>query len=315
MIKEKKRQDFRTTIGGQALIEGILMRGVDKQATVIRTDEGLITKIEELRLIKERYPILGKPFIRGVVNFLDSMVKGVKAMAYSAEFMPEDDREVPSRFDLWVERKFGLDKAQKIIIGVAVFLGLCLAVGLFFVLPTVIAGFLDGIIVNHILRNLAEGGIRLAIFFLYLVLCSRMRDIQRVFAYHGAEHKAIFCYEKGFELTVINVRAQSRFHPRCGTSFLFVVIVISILVFSLITWTNPFIRILLRLLFLPVVVSISYEINRQTGRHDNLLTAILSAPGKMLQRITTNEPDDSMIEVAVEALRLVIPDRKEADAW
>ncbi|MCL1828274.1 MAG: DUF1385 domain-containing protein [Oscillospiraceae bacterium] len=315
MAKEKKEKDFRTTIGGQALIEGILMRGVDRQAIVIHTETGPVTKVEELRLIKEKYPILGKPFIRGVVNFADSMVKGVKALAYSAEFMPEEDLEPPSRFDLWIEKRFGLEKAQKIMIGVALVIGMCLAIGLFFVLPTLIAGFLDGLIANHMLRNLAEGGLRLAIFFLYLILCSQMKDIKRTFAYHGAEHKAIFCYEKGFELTAENVREQSRFHPRCGTSFLFVVIIISILVFSVISWSNPFIRVLLRLLLLPVVVGFSYEINRQIGRHDNPFTAALSKPGRLLQRITTNEPDDDMIEVAIEALKLVIPDRKEADAW
>lgn len=306
---------FRTSIGGQALIEGILMRGVDRQAIVVRTADGLVPKVEELRMIKEKHPVLGWPFIRGVVNFLDSMVKGVKAITYSAEMLPEEEQEEPGKLDLWIEKKFGWEKAQKFFLGLAVFLGICLSVGLFFVLPTLLAGLFKDLIANHFLRNLAEGGLRLLIFFAYLVLCSRMKDIQRMFAYHGAEHKTIFCYEKGLPLTVENVRIQSRFHPRCGTSFLFVVIIISILVFSVISWSSPIIRILLRLALLPVVVGISYEINRWVGRHDNVFTAVLAWPGKQFQRITTNEPDDDMIEVGIEALKLVIPREEGADSW
>ena len=306
---------FRTSIGGQALIEGILMRGPQKQAIVCRTKDGLVTKVEELRLVKEKYPVLGIPFLRGVVNFLDSMVKGVQALTYSADLLPEEEQEEPSKFDAWIEKKFGTEKANKFLIGFAVFLGICMSVGLFMLLPTLIAGLFYRVVDNHILRNLIEGLIRIAIFLGYLFLCTRLKDIQRVFSYHGAEHKSIFCYEKNLPLTVENVRIQPRQHPRCGTSFLFVVMIISILVFSFATWNNVWIRMLVRILLLPVVVGISYEINRWVGRHDNWLSAILSAPGKALQHLTTFEPDDSMIEVAIRALTLVIPEQQGADEW
>ena len=314
-MPEEKTCEFRTSIGGQALLEGILMRGPKKQAIVVRTPDGLVSNVEELRLIKDRYPILGWPIIRGVANFLDSMVKGVKALMYSAELLPEEQQEEPSKLDRWIEEKIGGEKAQQLIVAIAVALGIGLSIGLFILLPTLIAGFVSGSGTHHMVRNLLEGLIRIVIFLFYLWACTRMKDIQRVFAYHGAEHKAIFCYEKGLPLTVENVRAQPRRHPRCGTSFLFVVMIISILVFSVVNWTNVWVRMGLRILLLPVVVGISYEINRWVGRHDNLLTAVLSWPGRMLQHLTTNEPDDSMIEVAIEALTLVIPEEKGADAW
>ena len=199
-------------------------------------------------------------------------------------------------------------------------LGIALSIVLFILIPTLLAGLTRGFIHSPVVRNLFEGLLRIVIFLLYLWGVAHMKDVERMFAYHGAEHKTIFCYEKGLPLTVENVRPQSRFHPRCGTSFLFVVVIISILVFSLVSlrvglWDNPWVRIGLRLLLLPVVVSISYEINRWVGRHDNLCSRILSAPGKWLQRLTTNEPDDSMIECAIRALELVIPEEKGSDAW
>ena len=302
-------------IGGQALIEGILMRGPTKQAVSVRTKDGIVTTEEELKLVKDRYPILGWPLIRGVVNFGDSMVKGVKALTYSAELMPEDEQGEPDKLDKWIEEKVGNEKAQKVIVAIAVVLGLGLSVGLFILLPTLLAGFLDSFVTSRILRNALEGGVRIAIFLVYLTLCSRMEDIARTFAYHGAEHKCIHCYEKGLPLTVDNVRIQPRQHPRCGTSFLFVVMIVSMLIFSVVSWSSPWARMGLRLLLLPVVVGISYEINRWIGRHDNFLTAALSAPGKALQNLTTNEPDDSMIEVAIEALERVIPERDGTDKW
>ena len=310
-----KDTKFRTMIGGQALIEGILMRGPQKQAIVIRKDQELVTKVDELKLIKDRYPILGLPLIRGAVSFLDSMVKGVSAVSYSAEQMPEEDQEEPSKLDQWIEDRFGWDKAQKIIIAIAVILGIGMSVGLFILLPTLLAGFVDGIVKSRLLRNLTEGALRIAIFMLYLALCSRMKDIQRMFAYHGAEHKTIHCYEKGLPLTVENVRIQRREHPRCGTSFLFVVMIVSMLVFSVVSWSNTWVRMGMRILLLPVVVGISYEFNRLVGRYDNPFTAFLAAPGMAMQKITTNEPDDSMIEVAIAALTLVIPDEEGADTW
>ena len=311
---------FRTSIGGQALIEGVLMRGPGKQAIVVRSPDGLVEKVEELTLVRDKYPVLGLPIIRGAVTFVDSMVKGVKALMFSADYFPDEDVAEPSKFDQWLEKKLGNEKMQKFITALAVFLSLGLTILLFFLLPTFLAGFIDPYIKSAAVHNLVESVIKLVIFFAYMILCSKQKDIYRVFQYHGAEHKTIFCYEKGLPLTVENVRPQSRFHPRCGTSFLFVVVIISILVFSLVSlrvglWDNPWVRIGLRLLLLPVVVSISYEINRWVGRHDNLCSRILSAPGKWLQRLTTNEPDDSMIECAIRALELVIPEQKGSDTW
>ena len=323
MAKQPQSCAFRTSIGGQALIEGILMRGPEKQAIVVRDQEGnLVEKVEELRLIKDRHPILGWPLIRGTVNFLSSMVNGVKALMYSADFYPEEETTEPSKFEQWLDRTFSNKKLEGLIVGLSVLLGIGLSIFLFLVLPTFLTGGLLHFFPDFPMwgRNLIEGVLKVAIFLLYLIFCSKQKDIYRVFQYHGAEHKTIFCYEKGLPLTVENVRPQSRFHPRCGTSFLFVVVIISILVFSLVSlrvglWDNPWVRIGLRLLLLPVVVSISYEINRWVGRHDNLCSRILSAPGKWLQRLTTNEPDDSMIECAIRALELVIPEQKGSDAW
>lgn len=318
--KEQEQVCFRTMIGGQALIEGILMRGPTRQSIVCRTENGLVEKVEELKLIKDKHPALGWPFVRGVVTFLDSMVKGVRALTYSADLLPEDQQEEPTKFDLWLEKKLGSEKAQKYLVAFAVVFGIGLSVLLFFLLPTLLAGLFDKVVSTPFLRNLVEGAIRIVIFLLYLWFCTRLQDIQRVFRYHGAEHKTIFCYEKNLPLTVENVRSQQRFHPRCGTSFLLVVVIISILVFSLVSlrarlWDNVWIRMGLRLLLLPVVVGISYEINRWVGRHDNAFSHAISAPGLWLQRLTTVEPDDGMMECAIRALELVVPEKKGSDAW
>lgn len=317
-MSEKNNENvcFRTMIGGQALIEGIMMRGPDKQAIVCRTKDGLTEKVEPLRLIKDRHPALGWPFIRGLVTFADSMLKGMKALSYSASLLPEDEQEEPTKFDLWLEKKLGSEKAEKAIIGFAAFLGVCLAVALFLFLPTFIAGFIPGVEGHYTLRSLLEGAIKIVIFLVYLWLCSRMKDMKRLFAYHGAEHKTIFCYEKGLPLTVENVRPQSRFHPRCGTSFLLVVIVLGIFVGLLIQIDNTLLRFALRLLLLPVIVCVAYELNRWAGRHDrNIVSRIFTWPGKQLQHLTTNEPDNGMIECAIRALELVIPEEKGKDAW
>ena len=317
--QQESNGSFKTMIGGQALIEGIMMRGVDKQSIVVRTDSGMVTRVDELHPAKEKHPWLGWPLIRGVVNFFDALVNGMKALTYSASQAPEEMQEEPSKLDLWVEKHFGMEKAEKFSIGFAVVLGVCLALGLFIFLPTLLVGFL-GIADRDVLRSLLEGLVKLVIFFGYLYGCSRAKSIRRVFSYHGAEHKTIFCYEHGKELTVENVRPESRFHPRCGTSFLFVVIFLSIIVFIFVNAflgiSNTFLRMLLKLLLLPLVVALSYELNRWAGRHDELwLSHVLTWPGRQLQRLTTNEPDDSMIEVAITALKLVIPEKKGADAW
>ena len=315
MSKRQKENDFRTSIGGQALIEGILMRGPTKQAIVVRTPDGLVPKVEEPHFVRQEHKWLGWPLIRGAVAFIESMVYGVKALTYSANMLPEDEQEEPSRFEAWVEKKLGSEKAEKFFIDLAVVLGVVLSVGLFILLPTLIAGWITDAGATSFWRNFTEGGIRIVIFLLYMYLCTKSQDLKRVFRYHGAEHKTIFCYEKGLELTVENVRPQSRFHPRCGTSFLFIVMIISIFVFSFLSWSNPWMRMGARLLLLPVVMGVSYEIIRWAGRNDNWLSTVLSAPGKALQRLTTAEPDDEMMECAIKALKLVIPEEKGLDKW
>ncbi len=314
-IQNQSQEKFKTLIGGQALIEGILMQGPDKRAVVVRGPEGLVSKVEP---IKKRTGILTWPLIRGVVNFGSSMVNGVKALMYSADFFPEEEGE-PSKFDQWLENKLGSEKLQQVVVTFSVFLGVLFSVALFFLLPTLLAGLIPGLKERAVLRTLIEGLFRIAIVLGYMILISRMKDMRRVFSYHGAEHKTIRCYEAQLPLTVENVRPQTRLHPRCGTSLLFVVVIVSILVSSLFSalWpiSNTFLRILSRLIMLPFIVAISYEFNRLVGRHDNWLTRALSAPGMWFQHFTTNEPDDSMIEVAIAALELVIPEEKGSDRW
>ena len=310
---------FRTSIGGQALIEGILMRGPGKQAIVVRSPEGLVEKVEELTLVRDKYPILGLPVIRGAVTFVDSMVKGIKALMFSADYFPDEDLGEPSKFDRWLEKKFGSEKMQKFITALAVVLSLGLTILLFFLLPTFLAGLIDPFIESVTVHNLVESVIKLVIFYLYLLLCSKQKDIYRVFQYHGAEHKTIFCYEAGLPLTVENCRIQPRHHPRCGTSFLFVVVVVSILVssivFSFVDWRSIWVRMGMHLLLLIPIIGVTYEFNRYVGGHDNCVTRALAKPGLWLQNFTTNEPDDSMLEVAIRALELVIPEEKGKDAW
>lgn len=314
---------FKTMCGGQALIEGIMMRGPKKQAIVVRQPDGqMAIRESELKFIKDKYPLLGLPLVRGVVTFLASMVEGVKALMYSAEFYPEDEdaqEEEPSKFELWLEKKLGSEKAASFFIMVAVVLGIGMSIGLFFLLPTLLGTAVTLFTDSMLVRNVAESLLKIIIFIGYLALCSHMKDIHRVFQYHGAEHKTIFCYEAGLPLTVENVRKQPRHHPRCGTSFLFMVIAISILVSTVIfaIWPIHHVvwRFLAHLAMLPLIVGISYEFNRWAGRHDGPITRILVAPGLWLQNFTTFEPDDSMIEVGIKALELVLPENKGEDAW
>ena len=321
-MAQRNKSCFRTSIGGQALIEGILMRGPERQAIVVRKQDGTLEeKVDELRLIRDRYPILGVPLIRGVVNFLDSMVKGVQALSYSAEFYPDEEEAQPSKFEKWLEAHVPGKKLESLLVGLSVLLGIGMSVALFLVLPTFLTGLLLRWQPAFPLwgRNLIEGLLKILIFLLYLMLCSRLKDIHRVFCYHGAEHKTIFCYEAGLPLTVENVRIQPRHHPRCGTSFLFVVIFVSILfssvVFGIWPMTSVWLRTGVHLLLLPLVVGVTYEFNRWVGRHDNALTRALTAPGMWMQNFTTFEPDDSMMECAIRALELVIPEKKGKDEW
>ena len=323
-------EQFKTMIGGQALIEGIMMRGPEKDAIVIRGKEGLTVEVSPRKLNPPK-SFKSKPFIRGMFNFFDAQVTGVKALMRSADLAPEEYQEEPGKFDLWLEKKLGNEKFQQAVIGIAVALGLGLSIGLFFLLPMVIGSFFDKWIDSTVGLNLVEGIIRMVIFMIYMLLVSRMEEMKRVFSYHGAEHKTIRCYEAGLPLTVENVRMQTRMHPRCGTSFLLIVMVISILVFSVAssgllavfpaleamrgTFAFRLAMIAFKLLLLPVVVGITYEINRLVGRYDNWFTAVLSAPGLWMQNFTTNEPDDSMIEVGIAAVQAVLPEEEGADRW
>ena len=321
-MSENKSCAFRTSIGGQALIEGVMMRGPEKQAIVVRDQDcNLVEKVEELKLVRDRYPVLGVPLIRGSVNFIDSMVKGVQALMYSAEFYPDEEMNQPSKFEQWLEKKLSSKALEKAVIALAVVMGIGLSVFLFMVLPTFLTSGILHFFPGFPLwgRNVVEGLLKIGIFLVYLALCCRMNDIRRVFQYHGAEHKTIFCYEAGLPLTVENVRAQKRHHPRCGTSFLFVVIFVSILlssvVFGIWPMTAAWMRTLVHLALLPLVVGVTYEFNRWVGRHDNAVTRALSAPGMWLQNFTTYEPEDGMIEVAIRAMELVIPEKQGSDQW
>ena len=313
--KDSSSVKFKTSIGGQALIEGIMMLGPEKRAIVCRGSGEMVEKVEKVTPLKAKSPVLGLPLIRGVAAFISSMVNGVKALSFSADQLPEDMQEEPDKIDLWIEKHFSNETAQELIIGVAVVLGIALSLFLFLFLPTFIVGLFPAVKADFYWRTLLEGILKLVIFFIYLILCSKMKDMKRLFAYHGAEHKTIFCYEKGLPLTVENVRPQPRLHPRCGTSFIFVVIIISIIAGSFIHVSDTLLRMGLKFLMLPLIVGLSYELNRWVGRHDNICSAILSWPGKQFQRITTNEPDDEMIECAIRALELVIPEEKGSDAW
>ena len=331
----KKNQDscqekFKTMIGGQALIEGIMMRGPEKDAIVVRTSEGLKLDVKP-RKIRPKGSFTTWPLIRGAVGFFDAQVAGVKALMQSADLAPEELQEEPSKFDLWLEKKLGSEKFQKAIIGFAVALGLVFSIALFFVLPMLIGGLLAPLIPNQLVQNLVEGLIRMLIFGGYMLLMSQMKDMKRVFAYHGAEHKTIRCYEAGLPLTVENVRGMTRLHPRCGTSFLLVVMLLSILVFSVASSAflaavpalalmegsalYRIIMIVFKLVMLPLVVAIAYEINRLVGRYDNWFTRVLTAPGMWFQNFTTNEPDDSMIEVGIAAVEAVLPEKEGSDRW
>ena len=323
-------EKFKTMSGGQALIEGIMMRGPEKDAVVIRGKDGLSIEVSD----RKRNPpgsFKTWPFFRGVLNFFDAQVVGVKALMRSAELAPEEYQEEPGKLDLWLEKHLNNEKFQKLFIGLSVALGIGLSVALFFLLPMVVSSAFDRWITDTLGLNLLEGVVRMVIFMGYMLLVSRMEDMKRVFAYHGAEHKTIRCYEAGLPLTVENVRSQTRLHPRCGTSFLLVVMVISILVFSVASsallkavpsleamrgsFLYRLIMIAFKLLLLPLLVGVTYEINRWVGGNDNAFTRALAAPGMWMQHFTTNEPDDSMIEVGIEAVKAVLPQKEGSDRW
>ena len=323
----KQQEKFKTMIGGQALIEGIMMRGPEKDAIVVRTKDGLQVDVKP-RKVHKKGSICKWPLIRGVVTFFDSQVTGVKALMQSADLSPEEQEE-PSKFDKWLEKKLGSKAFQNLIVSVAVFFGMAMSIGLFMILPMLAGDAMEIWIENNLLKHLLEGVVRILIFVGYIALISRMKDMQRVFAYHGAEHKTIRCYEAGLPLTVENIREQTRLHPRCGTSFLLIVMILSIFLFSITTSLLELIPAMeqiegvydnlimmgVKLMLLPLLVAISYEFNRLVGRHDNWLTRLLTAPGMWFQKFTTREPDDSMIEVAIAAVEAVLPEEEGADRW
>ena len=305
-------------IGGQALIEGVMMRGPKGTALAVRVPSGEI-ETEDLDCvdIKGKSSFFRIPLVRGIVGFIESLLTGFKALMRSAEKAGidlEEDDEEPSKFEKWLTDKLG-DKLMGVLTSIAAVLGVVLAVFLFMYLPSLLFSLLQGAVGDQIanLRAVFEGVLKIAIFIGYIALVARMKEIGRVFQYHGAEHKTIFCYENGLDLTVENVRKQSRFHPRCGTSFLVLMLLVSILLSSLLVYftdldNNNMIWVPIKILILPVIMGVGYEIIRFAGRHDNLLTRILSAPGMWTQRLTTKEPDDSMIEVAIQSVMAVLPE-------
>ncbi len=304
----------RTSIAGQALIEGILMRGPKQTAIVCRKPgEEPVIKMEPTGTMSHgawaRLPV-----VRGVVSFWDSMKFGMSALMYSSDFIEEEETEPQSRFEKWLDSKLDNDAVEKLMMSVALVFGIATPICLFILLPTLLAG-LVGDSLPHVARNLAEGLLRILIFLCFIWATSRQKDVRRTYMFHGAEHKTIACYEAGLDLTVENARGCSRLHPRCGTSFLFMVMIISILFFSLFSWSNVWVRMILRLAMLPVVAGVSYEINRFAGRHDNAVTNFLRAPGLALQRLTTVEPTDDMLEVAILAMERVIPENEGEDNW
>lgn len=307
-------KETKISVGGQALIEGIMMMGPKGAAVSVRCPDGKIdTEIVEVKHFKDKFKPLGWPMVRGIVNYVESMMFGYKCLMMSAEKSGledlEESDENQSKLDKWLSEHLSKG-VMNVLTAVASVLGVALAFLLFFYLPSLIV---DGI--NHLsgdrltdLRALFEGIIRMAIFVVYIALVSLMKDIRRTFMYHGAEHKTIFCYESGLPLTVENVKKQSRFHPRCGTSFIFVIIIISVVISSAVSVIAPELRnerlvwMAVKLLILPFVTGISYEFIKYAGKHDNLFVKICAAPGLWMQRLTTKEPDEAMIEVAIEAL-------------
>ena len=323
-----KNEQHITSIGGQAVMEGVMMRGPYKTAVAVRKpDKEITVKIDE-NGVKTRAKFFKLPIIRGCVNFVDSLVIGMKALTYSAEFIDlEDEEENESKFDKWLEEKLG-DKIKDVVIYVAVALSIVMSVGLFMLLPAFLTGLIEAIpqlqfiTGTQTFTSVFEGIIRMAIFLGYMILVSQMKEIKRVFEYHGAEHKTIACYEAGEELTIENVKKHQRFHPRCGTSFLVFVMIISVIVYAFLPRFDEFSRvvaILLRLgtriLCLPIIAGISYEIIKWAGRSKNACVTFLSKPGIWLQKLTTREPDETQIEVAIAAMMPCIPENKEDDRW
>ncbi len=293
----------KQSVGGQALIEGVMMQSKDKRAMAVRKSDGeIVIKKNKIKSWINEKNIDKVPFIRGSFILIETMIEGVKSLNFSSDFFLDEEYDAFDRF----MKKIFKDKANDVAIWFSIILSLILSLGLFILVPTFIGGVFSNIIKNNILLNLVEGLARISILFLYIVLVSKNKDIERVFQYHGAEHKSIYCYENDLELTVENARKFGRLHPRCGTNFLFIVMFTSIILFSFFGWPNPIVRIIIRIVFVPIVAGISYEIIKFLGKYNNKFTKIVAYPGMMLQKFTTKEPDDEQLEVALEALKAVI---------
>lgn len=314
----EKECKFKSKIGGQALIEGVMMRGVDTSAMAVRLPDGTIDVETWPANNGKKAPWYKKaPFVRGIFNFISSLAEGYKCLSKSADKAFADDEEPETKFEKWLDEKFG-DKITGVITGVAMVVGIALALVLFMWLPSLISGLIGKVLpLNNFTKTVIEGVLKIIIFVVYLALTGLMKDMRRTYEYHGAEHKTIACYEAGLELNVENVKKQTRFHPRCGTSFIFIILFISIIVFSVLRlpWDNTLIRVVCKLALMPFVIGIAYEIIRLAGRYDNIVTRIISFPGIKLQHLTTREPDEKEIEVAIASLMPCIPDDKEDDKW
>lgn len=292
----------KTYVGGQAVIEGVMMKHDDDYAIAVRKpDQSIEVKIDKYEAFADKYAFAKWPIIRGVVNFVESMVVGMKTLTYSASFYEEEETEEPSAFSNWVDKVTG-GKGEDILMGLTVCLSILMAVGIFMVLPYFLTDFLRNFIHSHVIVTVIEGVVRIAIFLVYVLLISQMEDIQRVFMYHGAEHKTINCMESGEDLTPENVMKHSRLHRRCGTSFLLIVMIVSVIFFMFIRVENMWLRVVVRILLVPVIAGVSYEFIRLAGRSDSKLVCTLSKPGMFLQKLTTREPDEAMIEVAIKAV-------------
>ncbi len=306
-----------TNIGGQAVIEGVMMKGPKDIAIAVRApDNEIVVKKEPVEGIITKYKLNKIPFLRGGLALIDAMVLGVRSLNYAADIaMPEEDSdEELGRFEAFLQRIFG-DKLIDVVMYFSIFIALLISIGVFILGPTLLAGAFKKVIQSTAVLNLIEGALRLTLFILYVFAISRMEEIRRVFQYHGAEHKTIYCYENREDLNVENVRKYSTLHPRCGTSFLFIVMMVSMILFSMIAWKDPISRMLIRLALLPVVAGISYEIIRIAGKSQSAFMDIVSYPGMMIQKLTTLEPDDSQIEVAIEALKNVLVENGDEALW
>lgn len=312
-----KKPKICSTIGGSALIEGVMMRGKDKLAMSVRKSTGEIyTEVRPSVPASRKYKFLGWPFIRGATSLIDSMVVGVRVLMEAAELVDlSDEDEKESKFEIWMKKKFG-ENYFTYMLYFSVFIAMAFSVGLFMLLPNFLAGlfsFDKSTSGGALLANAIEGLIRISLFLFYVYVVSKNKEIHRVFQYHGAEHKTIYAYENAEELTVENVRTHTTLHPRCGTTFMFIVIVISIIVFAFVGWHHPLVNMLLRLALLPVISGISYELFKLAAKSDHKLVRLISMPGLMLQKLTTQEPDDSMLEVAIASLNAVIQEEPATD--